>query len=106
DAAPTGSISMRHGATLFAVIAGFAVYVVGTLRYGWGFDEMSALFFLMGIAAGLLGGLGVAGTASAFVAGFRSMAYAGVLIGVARAIFVVLDQGKIVDTIIQAMLTP
>ena len=34
------------------------------------------------------------------------MAYAGVLIGVARAIFVVLDQGKIVDTIIQAMLTP
>jgi uncharacterized ion transporter superfamily protein YfcC len=34
------------------------------------------------------------------------MAYAGVLIGVARAIFLVLDQGKIVDTIIQALVTP
>jgi uncharacterized ion transporter superfamily protein YfcC len=76
------------------------------LRYGWGFDEMSAVFFLMGIASGLLGGLRIAGTADAFVSGFRSMAYAGVLIGIARAIFVVLDQGKIVDTIIHAMLAP
>ena len=106
DGASSGSLDARHAATLVAVVAAFVVYVVGALRYDWGFDEMSALFFLMGIAAGLLGGLGVAGTAEAFVAGFRSMAYAGILIGVARAIFVALDPGKIVDTIIQAMLTP
>jgi len=34
------------------------------------------------------------------------MAYAAVLVGVARAIFVVLEQGRVVDTIIQAMVTP
>jgi uncharacterized ion transporter superfamily protein YfcC len=45
-------------------------------------------------------------TADAFVEGFKSMAYAAVLVGVARAIFVVLEQGRIVDTIIQAMVTP
>jgi uncharacterized ion transporter superfamily protein YfcC len=106
EAPALDSIDARRAWTLSAVAAGFAVYVVGTLRYGWGFDEMSALFFLMGIAAGLVGGLGIAGTARAFVAGFRSMAYAGVLIGVSRAIFVTLDQGKIVDTLVHAMLTP
>lgn len=103
---PSGSLNARHAATLVALVAGFSIYIVGTLKFEWGFDEMSALFFLMGIAAGLLGGLGIAGTTGAYVSGFRSMAYAAVLIGVARAVFVVLDEGKIVDTIIQAMLTP
>src|SRR5256885_12267562 len=41
------------------------------------------------------------GTAAAFVAGFRAMAYAALLIGFARAIFVTLEEGRIVDTIVQ-----
>ena len=106
DGPPLQSLDRRHAATLVAVVGSFVVSVYGTLRHGWGFDEMSALFFLMGIAAGLLGGLGVDGTARAFVAGFRSMAYAGILIGVSRAIFVALDQGRVVDTIIHGLLAP
>jgi len=101
-----GGLSPRHALTLVAVAATFAFYVYGALQYSWGFDEMSALFLLMGIAVGLLGGLGVTGTSNAFVDGFRSMAFAAMVIGVARAIFVVLDQGRIVDTIIHAMVTP
>ena len=92
--------------TLLALVAMFAVYVFGTLRYSWGFDELSALFLLIGIVVGVVAGLGVSETAEAFVEGFKSMAYAAVLVGVARAIFVVLEQGRVVDTIIQAMVTP
>lgn len=100
------SLSANHALTLLAVIAAFAVYVTGTLRYGWGFEEMGAIFLVMGLAAGLLGGLGVAGTANAFTNGFRTMAYGALLIGVARAMFVVMNDAKIVDTIINAMVTP
>jgi uncharacterized ion transporter superfamily protein YfcC len=99
-------LEVRHVLTLLALVAMFAVYVFGTLRYSWGFDELSALFLLIGIVAGVVAGLGMSETADAFVEGFKSMAYAAVLIGVARAIFVVLEQGRIVDTIIQAMVTP
>jgi uncharacterized ion transporter superfamily protein YfcC len=67
---------------------------------------MSALFLLMGAVIGLLAGLGITGTSQAFVEGFRSMTLAAMLIGVARAIFVVLDEGRVVDTIIHAMVTP
>jgi uncharacterized ion transporter superfamily protein YfcC len=102
----TTSLPLRHVITLLAVVATFVLYVFGALRYSWGFDEMSALFLLMGVAVGLLGGLRVTGTAQAFVDGFRSMAFAAMLIGVARAIFVVLDQGRVVDTIIHALVTP
>jgi uncharacterized ion transporter superfamily protein YfcC len=96
----------RRGTVLALVLATFGALVVGVLRYGWGFNEMAALFFVMGVAAGLAGGLGVGGTAVAFVAGFRSMAYAALLIGFARAIFVTLEQGRIVDTIVRGLFTP
>jgi len=100
---PLGS---RQITVLLLVLATFVVLVWGVLRHHWGFDEMSALFFAMGVVAGFAGGLGVAGTAQAFVDGVRAMAYAGLLIGFARAIYVVLDDGRIVDTVVHGLFTP
>ena len=102
----TVSLDWRRVVILLMVGVTFVAYVVGALRYDWGFDELGALFFGMGVLAGLLAGLGIDGTARAFVEGFRSMAFAAALIGFARAIFVVLDKGKIVDTVINGMVTP
>jgi uncharacterized ion transporter superfamily protein YfcC len=99
-------LDWRRAVILLMVGATFVAYVIGALRYDWGFDELGALFFGMGVLAGLLAGLGIDGTARAFVEGLRSMAFAATLIGFARAIFVVLDKGKIVDTVINGMVTP
>jgi uncharacterized ion transporter superfamily protein YfcC len=60
----------------------------------------------MGLVAGLVGRLGVEGTVEAYIDGFRAMAFAGLLIGFARAIFVVLDDGRVIDTIVFALVTP
>lgn len=106
DTGEARSIGGRSGLILALVVTTFAALVFGILQLGWDFDQMSALFFMMGIVAGLVGGLRVRGTAEAFVAGFKSMAFAALLIGFARAIFVVLDQGQIVDTIVHGMFTP
>ena len=67
---------------------------------------MSALFFLLDMGAGLVGGLGFTGTAEGFVAGFHDIAFSAILVGFMRAIFVVLEQGHIVDTIVQGLATP
>lgn len=88
------------------VAATFVLLVLGLLRWGWDFDHLSAAFFVMGVLVGLISGMGVSGTAEAYVRGFRGMAYAALLVGFARAIFVVLEQGRIVDTIVHAMFTP
>jgi len=96
----------RHGIVLALVLATFAVFVYGVLELGWDFEHMAALFFVMGIAAGLAGGLGVSGTASAFADGFGAMASAALLIGFARGIYVVLEQGHIVDTLVDGLFTP
>ncbi|HET7584099.1 MAG TPA: Na+/H+ antiporter NhaC family protein [Gemmatimonadaceae bacterium] len=96
----------RSAIVLALVLVAFAIFIYGILRLGWDFDQMSALFFAMGVLAGLVAGLGVTGTAEAFVDGFRSMAYAGLLIGFARAIFVVLQEGHIIDTIVHGLFAP
>ena len=96
----------RGWAVLAIVIATFVAFIYGVIRLGWDFDQMAALFFAMGLIAGFVGGRGVGGTAQAFVNGFRSMAYAAMLIGFARAIFIALDQGRIVDTIVNGLVTP
>jgi uncharacterized ion transporter superfamily protein YfcC len=106
EAGTSGALDIRRAIVLLLVVSAFAAFVYGVMRLGWDFDQMSALFFAMGVFAGLTGGLGAGGTARAFVTGFTSMAYAGMLIGFARAIFVVLDQGHIIDTVVNALVTP
>lgn len=96
----------RAGTILGLVIVAFALLVLGMARLGWGFDELSALFLIMGVAAGFVAGLGLSGTADAFAEGFRAMAPAALLIGFARAISVVLAQGHILDTLVHGLVTP
>ena len=100
------SAGPRQAVVLGIVVVTFVAFVVGVARFGWDFDQLSGLFFLMGVAAGLVGRLGVSGTADGYVEGFRSMAFAGLLIGFARAIYVVLNEGRVVDTIVHGLFTP
>ncbi|MFI5245102.1 MAG: YfcC family protein [Gemmatimonadales bacterium] len=108
EAGPAGheAFDARRMAVLGLVVATFVAFVIGVMRFEWDFDQMAALFLAMGIVAGILGGLGIGGTADSFVEGFKSMALAAMLIGFARAVFVVLDHGQIIDTIVHAAVTP
>ena len=100
------SLSGRDLTVLLAILAAFAVYIYGAQRLGWEFNELAALFFAVGVLAGLLGRLGVGGTTEAFADGLRSMTLAALLVGFARSIYVVLEEGKIVDTIVHGLFTP
>ena len=106
DGAADARGTRRHGLVLGLLLACFAVFAYGVVRLEWDFDQMSALFFVLGVGAGLLGGLGLTGTAEGFVTGFRDIAFSALLVGFARAIFVVLEQGHIVDTIVQGLSAP
>jgi uncharacterized ion transporter superfamily protein YfcC len=100
------SMDWRDITVLFAILGAFALYFYGAQRLGWEFNELAALFFVIGLMAGLLGGLGLRRTSEAFVDGFRAMTLAALIIGFARAIYVVLNEGRIVDTIVHGLFTP
>jgi uncharacterized ion transporter superfamily protein YfcC len=102
----TTKISPRAACILTLVLLTFAVFVYGVAALQWDFDQEAALFLVMGILAGLIGRLGITGTANAFIEGFRSMAFAALLIGFARAISVVMEEGRIIDTVVHGLSTP
>ncbi len=106
SAGPEQSPRSRDMVVLASILAAFAVYIYGAQRLGWEFDQLAALFLVVGVLAGLLGRLGFSGTAVAFGEGFRSMAVASLLIGFARAIYVVLEEGQVVDTLVHGLFTP
>lgn len=100
------SFDRRQYIILVLLAAPFAAYVIGVLAYGWGFNELSAAFFITGLCIGFVGRLGVQGTVDAYFEGMRSVTAAAVLIGVARSISLVLEDGRIIDTILQSLVTP
>jgi uncharacterized ion transporter superfamily protein YfcC len=91
---------------LFIAIAPIAAYVYGSVALGWGFNELSGGFLIAGVVAGLLGGLGVAGTTAAYLEGMQAMLPAAMLIGVARSLSLVLTDGRVTDTILDGLAAP
>ena len=100
------TFDIRQRIILAIVAAPFVAYIIGVLKFGWGFNELSAAFLMAGIAVGLVGRLGVQGTIDAYFDGMRSVTAAAVLIGVARSISLVLEDGRVIDTILQSLVTP
>jgi len=99
-------MTARDAIALGLVLAALGAYVVGVLRFGWGFNELSAVFFVAAVAAGLIVGLGLQGTVDAYGEGFKSVIGAAMLVGVARSISLVLEDGRVIDTILQSLASP
>lgn len=95
-----------HQLILLLVALTFAIMIVGLSNWNWGYNEMSAIFFAMGLLVGWIGKLGMNGTAKAYSKGFSEMIFAGIIVGLARSIYLVLNEGQIIDTIIYGLFKP
>jgi uncharacterized ion transporter superfamily protein YfcC len=93
-------------ALLALALAPMFAYVYGALALGWGFNELSGGFFVAGVIIGIVGGLGLTGTINAYFEGMKALVPAAVMVGVARSISLVLADGQIIDTILNAMASP
>jgi uncharacterized ion transporter superfamily protein YfcC len=100
------ALPARHLLILAVALAPMAAYVYGALRLDWGFNELSGLFLIAGVVAGTLGGLSLTATITAYLEGAASIVGAAILIGTARSISLVLEDGHVVDTILNGLAQP
>ena len=91
---------------LVVMNAGMAAMILGGVFLHWELRHFSAIWVLMALVAGLVGGLGWRGTSEQFAEGLRRMAVAAALVGFARSISVVLRDGLILDTVANALFSP
>ncbi|WP_425447070.1 YfcC family protein [Dethiothermospora halolimnae] len=67
---------------------------------GWWFKELTTLFLVSAVLIGFVGRLGEKGMISAFVDGARDLLGVALIVGVSRGITVIMDAGKITDTVL------
>lgn len=84
-------------------IVGLMIMIWGIIAQGWYMIEISALFVGIGIYAGLVARFNQKEIAEAFVSGCADFAYAAVIIGLARGVLVILENGMIIDTILNSL---
>jgi uncharacterized ion transporter superfamily protein YfcC len=77
--------------------------VWGIYSQGWYLVELGALFLGLALLAGLVGGLGADGTAKRFGEGAAELADHRLLIGFARSIALLLEDGQVLHTIVNAL---
>jgi len=102
-----GPVMNRRHALVFAIILSpFVAYVYGALKLDWGLNELSGLFLVAGLVAGLVGGFGLTKTVETYLDGMMTVLSAACMVGIARSISLVLDDGRVVDTILHGLVTP
>jgi uncharacterized ion transporter superfamily protein YfcC len=94
------SWSPRHIATLAIFVLSMVLLVVGVLKWKWYIDQIAVLFLGMGIILGFAGGLGPSRVAKTFVTGAKDMVGVVFIIACARALLVIAQDAKVLDTIL------
>jgi uncharacterized ion transporter superfamily protein YfcC len=66
----------------------------------WWFPELTALFLLFAIVIGIVGRMGEAELTSTFIDGARDLLGVALVVGLARGVSVVMNNGLIIDTVL------
>jgi uncharacterized ion transporter superfamily protein YfcC len=93
----------RHKLVLLSFAASVVAIVFGVIKFNFYIDELSGVFLILSLVAGILGGLKAEEIADEFIKGAGDLLYAGIIIGFSRATTIVLTNANIMDTIINAM---
>jgi uncharacterized ion transporter superfamily protein YfcC len=80
----------------------FAVMIWGVSTQDWWMARMGALFLGAAIVIGVIARLGEKKLTGSFVDGARDLLGVALIIGLARAIVVIMDNGRIADTILHS----
>lgn len=86
--------------TLLILFIGVSIMGYGLIKLGWYINEVAAIFLGVAIAVGVINGWNPNKIAHTLVEGLSRGVLSALVVGVARGILVVIDKGKILDTII------
>jgi uncharacterized ion transporter superfamily protein YfcC len=92
----------RQLAIVVCLALAVVVIVIGSTGYNWRDEAFAAFYIALGALIAALAGMTPTAAAHAFIDGMRSMMLAALLVGMAAAVEIVLREGRVLDTIIDA----
>ncbi|MEW6710534.1 MAG: TIGR00366 family protein [Candidatus Riflebacteria bacterium] len=88
---------------LLTIALGFSAIIYGAIKLGWYIDEMAAMFIAIGIISGLVVRMAPSDIASAFIKGSSEICGAAIMVGFARTVLILLEDGGVMDTILNSV---
>lgn len=90
----------KEVATFLVILACLVWIFYGFLKQGWGNTQLTGVFLLMGIAVALIFRWSPDKIAREFINGCKDIVFGAMIVGIAKAVLIVMQDGKIIDTII------
>ncbi|GJM09231.1 MAG: C4-dicarboxylate ABC transporter [Lysobacteraceae bacterium] len=90
-------------AILIVFFGGLAFFVWGASKQGWYITELNTIFFAIGLIAAAIARIGPSEISRTFLEGCAKMVAPALIVGFARAIAVVLEDGQIIDSIVMSI---
>lgn len=100
------NFTLTHKLVFFTFIAFIGFFIWGAFEYRWGVNDLVAIFLMMGVVIALIARISPNEFIRRFIKGAQSLVYGALVVGLARAIIVVLSEGNVMDTIVYAALVP
>ncbi|MBV7509076.1 C4-dicarboxylate ABC transporter permease [Bacillus sp. sid0103] len=96
----SAKLTTRHKLILGAFLINYIVLAFGVIKFQWYITEIAALFVILTIVIGIIGKLSADHIVNSFTKGSASLISGALIIGVSRAILVILNEGHIVDPLL------
>ena len=93
----------RQKAILAVLGVTVILLVVGVTQWEWYLPEITGLFLVMGLVCGLIAGFSGNRIAEELMAGAKDILSAALVVGFASGIIVILQDGRVVDSILHSM---
>ena len=96
-------LTRRQSWVLVVLLLTVIALIVGVTCWDWYMPEITGLFLGMGIVCGIIAGFSANRIADELIAGARDILSAALVVGFASGIIVILQDGKVVDSILHGM---
>jgi uncharacterized ion transporter superfamily protein YfcC len=103
---PVGGLTGRQKQVLALTVVTLAIVVWGIKQHQWYFIELGGVFLGLAVAVGLLARMPLDDMARHFIAGAGELIGTALLIGFARSIEIMLSDGQVLHTIVNALAQP
>ena len=103
DAPHDIAMTKARVAILVVFFGGLAFFVWGASAHGWFIVELNSIFFAIGLIAAVIARMGPGEVSRTFLEGCAKMTAPALIVGFARAIAVVLEDGQIIDSIVMSI---
>lgn len=106
EAAVPEKFTKIHAINLLLFVGFLGYFIWGAFTREWGINELVGVFLMMGVAIAIVSRISPNEYIRIFIDGAKSITYGALVVGLARAVVIILENGQIMDSIVNATLVP